>query len=173
MKIKPINVLFNILAIITVVAVGFVSFNFFSGAKGYAVVTDSMVPVFSRGDAVFIKETDFETLSEGDIVTVSFQDGSGYFTHRIVSIDYEAGMFRTKGDASDSEDPQPSMAEQVMGKVWYSVPLLGYISIFISSLNLIKISVILAIVVIILITLTTLIQKSKKSGSRGGSNEQI
>lgn len=173
MKIKPLNVLFNILAIITVVAVGFVSFNFISGAKGYAVITDSMVPVLNRGDAVFVKETDFETLNEGDIVTVSFQDGSGFFTHRIISIDYEAGMFKTKGDANENEDPQASMAEQIVGKVWYSVPILGYISIFISSLNLIKISVILAIVVIVLITLTTIIQKKKNTESRGGSNEQV
>lgn len=172
MKIKPLNVLFNILAIITVLAVGFVAFNVFSSAKGYAVVTNSMEPVFSRGDVVFVKKADFQSLNEGDIVTVEFHDGSGYFTHRIVSIDHDAGMFRTKGDASEREDPQPSMSEQVMGKVWYSVPLLGYISIMISSLNLIKISVILAVILIVLITLTTVIQKTKKSKTRGDSNEQ-
>ena len=172
MKIKPINVLFNILAIITVIAVGFVGFNIISGAKGYAVITDSMVPVFKKGDIVFVKETDFSSVNEGDILTVSFPDSSGYFTHRVVSVDRDAGMFRTKGDANESEDPQPSTAEQIVGKVWYSVPLLGYISIFISSMNLIKISVILAIVVIILVTATTIISKSKKSKTRGDSNEQ-
>lgn len=172
MKIKPLNVLFNILAIITVIAVGFVGFNIVNSAKGYAVITDSMSPVFNKGDIVFVKEVDFNSLNEDDIVTVEFQDGSGYFTHRITSIDYEAGMFRTKGDANESEDPQPSMAEQIKGKVWYSVPLLGYISIFISSLNLIKISVILGIVAIALITLTMIIQKSLKKRTRGDSNEQ-
>lgn len=172
MKIKPLNVLFNILAIVTVIAVGFVGFNVISSAKGYAVITDSMSPVFNRGDIVFVRQTDFSSLNEGDIVTVEFQDGSGYFTHRITSIDHEAGMFRTKGDANLSEDPQPSMAEQIKGKVWYSVPLLGYISIFISSIDTIKISVILGVVVIALIALTTIIQKSKKNRSRGDSNEQ-
>ena len=169
MKIKPINVLFNILAIITVIAVGFVGFNIISGAKGYAVITDSMVPVFKKGDIVFVKETDFASVNEGDILTVSFPDSSGYFTHRVVSVDREAGMFRTKGDANESEDPQPSTAEQIVGKVWYSVPLLGYVSIFISSMNLIKISVILAMVLIVIIALTTVIKKYK---SRGDSNEQ-
>lgn len=172
MKIKPLNVLFNILAIITAAAVVFVAFNIISGAKGYAVITDSMSPVFNRGDVVFVKKADFDSIREGDIVTVEFQDGSGYFTHRIISIDYDAGMFRTKGDANESEDPQPSAAEQIIGRVWYSVPLLGYISIFISSMNLIKISVIIAVVLIVLIALTTIIQKSKKSKSRGDSNEQ-
>lgn len=173
MKIKPLNVLFNILLIITVLATGFVAFNIFGSAKGYAVITDSMAPVFNRGDIVFVKKADFDTLSEGDIVTVAFQDGSGYFTHRITSVDYDAGMFRTKGDANESEDPQPSMAEQIQGKVWYSVPLLGYISIMISSFNLIKFSVVLAVIVILLIALTTVITKSKKSKTRGDSNEQV
>lgn len=172
MKIKPLNVLFNILVIITVIAVGFVAFNIISGAKGYAVVTDSMTPVFDRGSVVFVKKAEFSSLKEGDIVTVGFPDGGGYFTHRISSIDYEAEMFRTKGDANQSEDPQPSMKEQIAGRYWYSVPLLGYISIFISSMNLIKISVILAIILIVVITLTTILQKTKKSKSRGDSNEQ-
>lgn len=172
MKIKPLNVLFNIFVIITVIAVGFVGFNVFSRAKGYAVVTDSMVPVFSRGDVVFVRQADFDTLNEGDIVTVVFQDGSGYFTHRIASIDHEVGIFTTKGDANEAEDPQPSSASQIVGKVWYSVPLLGYVSIFISSLNMTKISVILAVVLIVIIALTAIIQKSRKSKSRGDSNEQ-
>lgn len=172
MKIKPLNVLFNILAIITAAAVIFVAFNVISGAKGFAVITDSMSPVFERGDAVFVKKCDFSAVNEGDIVTVMFPDESGYFTHRVTSVDRTAQMFRTKGDANETEDPQPSSAEQLAGKVWYSVPLLGYISIFISSLNLIKISVILAIVLIALVVLTTIIQKTKKSESRGDSNEQ-
>ncbi len=172
MKIKPLNVLFNILVIVTAAAVCFTAFNIFSGAKGFAVITDSMEPVFSRGDVVFVKQTDFNMINEGDIVTVAFPDGSGYFTHRITLIDYEAGMFRTKGDANESEDPQPSASEQIQGKVWYSVPVLGYISIAFSSLDLIKISVILAVVLIALIMTATIIQKTKKSKTRGDSNEQ-
>lgn len=162
MKIKPINVLFNILAIVTALAVIFVGFNIFGGAKGYAVVSDSMAPKFNKGDLVFVKTVEFNSLKEGDIVTVAFYDNSGYFTHKITKIDYEAGIIKTKGDANPSEDPSPSMAEQVVGKYWYSVPLLGYVSIYISSLNLIKISVILAVVLIVIITLSTIVSKTKK-----------
>ena len=64
MKLKPGNILFNMLAIITVVAVLFVGFNIFSGARGYAVVTDSMAPTLNRGDVVFVKQAEFETLKE-------------------------------------------------------------------------------------------------------------
>lgn len=157
------------LAILTVCAVIFVGFNIFSGAQGYAVVTDSMAPSINRGDVVFVKPVEFETLNEGDVVTVRFADGGGYFTHKIVSIDYIAGAIRTKGDANQSEDPQPSMSEQIMGKVWYSVPLLGYASIALNEMNPIKIGVVVAIILIIIIAASTLITILRK---RGGKNEQ-
>lgn len=168
MKIKPGNVLFNMLAVVTVLAVLFVGFNIFSGARGYAVVTDSMAPTLNRGDVVFVKQMEFESLNEGDIVTVQFADGSGFFTHKIVSIDYFAGAIRTKGDANESEDPQPSMSEQIMGKMWYSVPLLGYFSIAFNEMNVITLSVILAVVLIIITGASVLVSTKRK---RGGKNE--
>ncbi len=168
MKIKPINILFNMLAIITAVSVLFVCFNIFSGARGYAVVTDSMAPTLNRGDVVFVKKVDFNTLNKGDVVTVQFADGSGFFTHKIVSVDYIAGAIRTKGDANRSEDPQPSMSEQIVGKVWYSVPLLGYFSIAFNEMNMITVSVSLAAVLMGIIAVSTIISKTRK---RGGKNE--
>ncbi len=156
------------LAIITVLCVGFVFFNIFSGARGYSVVTDSMAPSINRGDVVFVKQTEFSELKQGDVVTVQFADGSGYFTHKIVSVDYDAEAIRTKGDANQSEDPQPSMSEQIVGKVWYSVPLLGYFSIAFNEINLITLSVIIATVLIGIITVSTVISKVRK---RGGKNE--
>ena len=171
MKIRPLNVLFNILAIITAIAVVFVAFNIFSGAKGYAVITDSMSPDINRGDAVFVKKADFGSLKQGDVVTVAFPDGSGYFTHRIIAIDYDAQVIRTKGDANQSRDPQPSSNEQIVGKVWYSVPLLGYFSIALSSLGAVKMSVILAVAAIVLISLSTAASKLKKAKTRGDKDE--
>lgn len=171
MKIKPLNIVFNILAIITVLAGAFVCFNILGGARGYSVITDSMAPNIKKGDVVFVRKADFNSLNEGDIVTVAFADGSGYFTHRITKIDHEIGAFRTKGDANQSEDPQPSQSEQIVGKLWYSVPLLGYASIISNQLGMVKISVILAITVIVLITVTAIAEKIKKSKVRGDSNE--
>lgn len=172
MKIKPLNILFNILAIITLIAVGFTAFNILSGARGYAVVTDSMSPKINKGAVVFVKECEFDQLRENDIVTVRFPDSNGYFTHRIVSIDYDAGIFRTKGDANEKEDPQPSMKEQIIGKLWYAVPALGYISIFISSLDIIKASVILAVIAIVVITAAAVAQKIRKYERKDDGNEQ-
>ncbi len=169
MKIRFFGILFNILSIFTVVTVIFIGFNIFSGARGYAVVTDSMAPTLNRGDVVFVKPADFESLNEGDIVTVQFIDGNGYFTHKIVSIDYIAGAVRTKGDANESEDPQPSMSEQIVGKMWYSVPFLGYISIALNEIGAIKLGVIISVILIITIVISTVLISTRK---RGGKNEQ-
>ncbi len=166
MKIKPINILFNIFVIFTALVVVFVCFNTFAGARGYAVVTDSMAPTLKRGDVVFVKPAEFDELNVGDIVTVQFPDGSGYFTHEIVSIDYIAGAIRTKGEANESEDPQPSMGELVVGKVWYSVPLLGYISIFVNQVNQVTLSIILSIILIAVIAVSTLVSVLRKRGGK-------
>ena len=63
-RVKPKvgNVLFNILAIITVISVGFVAFNLLSGAKGYAVTSDSMAETLHRGDLVFSKKPSSQSL---------------------------------------------------------------------------------------------------------------
>ena len=68
MKIR--NILFNILAIVTVIAVVFVGFNLISGAKGYAVSSPSMKDTLNVGDIVFVKPVAFEELQVGDVVTV-------------------------------------------------------------------------------------------------------
>lgn len=164
MKIKPLNILFNMFVIFTVAVVVFVGVNIFSGADGYVVMTDSMAPTLNRGDIVFVKETNLESLSEGDIVTVEFPDGSGHFTHKIVSIDYISGTVRTKGDANENEDPQPSMIEQIVGEMWYSVPLFGYISIALGEVDMIKVSVVLAVILIVMIAASIIISNLRKRG---------
>ena len=48
-KIKIRNVLFNILAIVTVIAVAVIAVCVFTGTKGYAVTSDSMADKYVCG----------------------------------------------------------------------------------------------------------------------------
>ncbi|MBP9989305.1 MAG: signal peptidase I, partial [Ruminococcus sp.] len=154
--------------IITVAAVGFSLFNIFSGAKGYSVTSDSMKPYLNRGDVVFSKHVDFNSLRVGDVVTASVDNSKGYFTHRIVDIDKEKKTISTKGDNNLSVDPMDTGAEKIVGKMWYSVPLLGYFSIFLSGNSLITGLIILVIIAVVLIGLNIIFEKKK---SRGDINE--
>lgn len=165
-KIKVGNVLYNILAIITVIAVLFVGFNLITGAKGYAVTSNSMAEKLNRGDVVFSRKVSFEELKEGDIVTVRINEKS-FFTHRIVDIDTEKRTVTTKGDANDVNDPMPSKAEMIEGRMVYSVPFFGYISILFNGGSNMTLLIVLIILAAVLIAVNTVItRKQKMRGDR-------
>ncbi len=158
------------LAIITAISVVFVLFNLVTGAKGYAVTSDSMKDTFNRGDVVFSRPCNFEELKVGDIVTVGVADSDGYFTHRIVDIDSEKKTVTTKGDNNNSVDPMDTASSQIVGKVWYSVPLLGYLSIYLAGLTRTTGLIILATIAVALISINFILEKKQKR--RDNDNEQ-
>jgi signal peptidase I len=170
-KIRIRNVLFNFFAILTLAAVVFIGFNLFSGAKGYAVTSPSMEDTLVRGDIVFVKAVSFEELKVGDVVTVRSTDGKYFFTHRVVGIDGENRTVTTKGDANNSDDPMPSEAERIVGKMWYKVPLLGYLSIFFLNFSRSTGLIILAVVAVALVAINSAVIKTKSKKKRGDSDE--
>ena len=170
MKIRIRNVLFNFLAILTVISVIFVGFNLVSGAKGYAVTSNSMADTLKRGDVVFVKPVTFDELQVGDVVTVESADGKFHFTHRIVEINKAEGTVSTRGDANDSDDPMPTDGEKIVGKMWYKVPLLGYLSVLFLNFSRTTGLIILASVAVILVVANTVFSKIKTK-KRGDSDE--
>ena len=159
-KIKVRNVLFNFLAIITVIAVGVVGFNLITGTKCYAVTSDSMADRLVRGDAVFSKPVSFDELKAGDIITVKVGN-AGYFTHRIVDIDKKARKVTTRGDANAVDDPMPAEENRIVGRMLFSVPFLGYLSIAFAGMSGYKALIILVIIAAVLISATAILQKKK------------
>lgn len=171
-KVKPANILFNIFMIIAVLAAGFVGFNLVTGTKGYAVVSDSMKETLNKGDVVFVRETDFDSLNVGDVITVKVGD-KGYFTHRIVDIDYESQTVKTKGDANPSNDPGRTESKMIVGKMWYKLPLAGYLSIWLGGSTAKKGIIILTVAACVLIALNSIIAaKNKNRRKEDDGNEQ-
>ncbi len=99
--------------------------NDFPTVFGYGsaeVVSDSMETEISRGDWIIVRrENSYEV---GDIVT--FKDGSGYTTHRIIAT-LEDGRYQTQGDNNDSPDAIPVFPKQVVGSVRLVIPNMGRI----------------------------------------------
>src|SRR5690606_13778233 len=65
----------------------------------------------------------------GDIVTfVGTSVNTTPTTHRIVGIESEAGetLFITKGDANEEEDYRRVGEDEILGKVFLSIPYAGY-----------------------------------------------
>ena len=73
------------------------------GYDAYSVVSGSMEPAIPTGSMVFSKETSFDKLKEGDVITFMISDEQTV-THRIKRINTDKEKFTTKGDANDVED---------------------------------------------------------------------
>lgn len=170
MKIR--NILFNILAIVTVLAVVFVGFNLISGAKGYAVTSPSMEETLGVGDIVFVKPVTFEELQVGDVVTVASSDRKSFFTHRVVEINKNDRTVTTRGDANGADDPMPTEADRIVGRMWYSVPLLGYLSMVLNfSMSHDKWLIVHVLIAVVLILVNIVLPKIFKKKKRGDSDE--
>ena len=98
----------------------------------YVVLSGSMEPEISSGDAVIVKSVDPADIESGDVITFVRAGESTPVTHRVVEVvDSEEDLaFRTKGDANDAPDPAPVPAENVTGEVWIVLPYVGHVVMF-------------------------------------------
>ncbi len=107
-----------------------------TGAKPLTVLSGSMTGTYDIGDVVIVRPVDPATLQVGDVITFQpVSDDPALTTHRIVEVTYgsEGTRFVTQGDANGAVDLEPVTPEQVMGEVWYSVPVVGYASVWMAS----------------------------------------
>ena len=108
-----------------------------AGATPLAVLTPSMEPTLPVGTLVVVKPTPPQEIRLGDVITYQIKPGEpAVVTHRVVevrSISTGAVEFLTKGDNNDAADGTVVTAPQLKGKVWYSVPLAGFISMAVGA----------------------------------------
>ncbi len=103
-----------------------------------AVLSGSMSPTFNRGDAVVVEKLDDEEkddLEVGDII--QYISGTKYVIHRIVEITNDSSgnkQFITKGDYNNTNDSDAVSLDNVVGKVMFSIPFIGYPSVWLSGL---------------------------------------
>lgn len=95
-----------------------------------AVESNSMIPVFYKGDILVLKGAAPDEFEVGDVIVYSVKSRQVPVVHRIVKINPD-GSFQTKGDANsgqlDFEYYIPP--ENVHGKVVVIVPYLGWVKI--------------------------------------------
>lgn len=102
-----------------------------------AVLSGSMSPTFNRGDAVVIKklsDREKRALNKGDVI--QFISGTKFVVHRIKDItndEYGNELFITKGDHNNTVDADKVHLENVIGKVEFVVPFIGYPSVWLSG----------------------------------------
>lgn len=108
-----------------------------TGATPLTVLTSSMRPTLPPGTLVVVSPTAPADLRIGDVITFQIRSGDPTLvTHRIIGIDTSSSgerSFRTQGDNNPSPDPDAILAEQVNGRLWYSVPLIGWANTALNS----------------------------------------
>lgn len=93
--------------------------------KIMAVLSGSMAPAIPTGSLVLVvPQSHYKT---GEVVT--FTGGQIPTTHRITEVRADNGQsfYSTKGDANNAADFGQISQKQILGKVFLSVPLAGYL----------------------------------------------
>lgn len=103
-----------------------------SGSTPYTILTGSMRPTYPPGTLVVVKPADVAELRVGTPITYQIRSGEpDVVTHRIVAIQQSGRgitTYITRGDNNNSDDENPVQIGQIRGKVWYSVPYVGYVN---------------------------------------------
>lgn len=118
------------------------------------VASPSMTGAIEAGDAIIIKKSD--SYAVGDVITYFPEDESFSVTHRIVRM--EGDKFYTKGDANQSEDSDPVLIEQIVGKVAVKLDKVGYFIEWLKS----PVGIIFAATFIVLLILIIVIEDKRR-----------
>ncbi|QYH35310.1 signal peptidase I [Salinibacterium sp. M195] len=108
-----------------------------AGAMPLTVLTSSMEPGLPPGTLIVVKPIETNDIVRGDVITYQIESGkAGVITHRVTAITNSSDGTRTftlQGDNNDIADELQVLPVQVQGKLWYSVPWIGYVSNFVNG----------------------------------------
>ena len=157
------RVMLILLAAVLAITVGMLAYDKFvkkskiPSVFGYSmliIASPSMTGAIEAGDAIIIKKSD--SYAVGDVITYFPADESFSVTHRIVRT--EGNKFYTKGDANQSEDPDPVLIEQIAGKVAVKLDKVGYFIGWLKS----PAGIIIAAAFIVLLILIIVIEDKRR-----------
>ena len=100
-----------------------------------AVLSGSMEPELKVGSLVVTCPVEPEAIVVGDIITFRPASvGENMITHRVIGIWQSSSLyFETKGDATDKPDPFTVPARNLVGKICFHIPYLGYFTEFLKT----------------------------------------
>lgn len=119
------------------------------GTRSMVVLSGSMEPSIPVGSIIFVAKDIFYQTGE----VVSFKNSQGItVTHRIIDKLAENGavVFKTKGDANNTQDNELVTSGKIIGKKVFVLPYLGRITAFLKTpVGFIALVVIPAVIFII------------------------
>ena len=113
--------------------------SFASGSLGVApvvIVSGSMEPIIKRGDVVVYKKIDYKEIEIGDIIVYNLN--SIRVVHRVISFKNSSNgeiLLVTKGDNNSYKDSNPVKKSQLVGKLLFIIPKMGYPTIWFNEIT--------------------------------------
>ncbi len=101
--------------------------------KPITMLTDSMAPMFSRGDVVIYKELDEAELEKIDKDTIiMYSVGDKNIVHRVIDVKKIDGniLYQTKGDNNNVSDTMLVSPNQIKGKYVFHIKYIGFPSVW-------------------------------------------
>lgn len=112
-------------------------FTFLAPHFGWRVDTvysGSMEPELKPGGVVITRPVEASGIKAGDIITFYCPLSQQMTSHRVIAVEEGSSLnFRTKGDANEDADPFIVPAQNVVGKVCFRLPYLGYAAQFVKT----------------------------------------
>jgi signal peptidase len=113
---------------------------FMTGVFSYqpqVIMSNSMVPVFSRGAMVIVEKVDAMDVRVGDII--QYKTTERMITHRVIEIDTTDDgtgerVYITQGDNSPNPDEKPVQLAQVVGIIRAQIPYVGYPTVWLREI---------------------------------------
>jgi len=98
------------------------------------IVSGSMDPALAVGDIAIVVKVPTETIKVGDIIDYKLTRKVDV-VHRVVAVQQTGNevQFATKGDANSGEDLEPVISENVIGKVIFKFPKVGWLAVVVKS----------------------------------------
>lgn len=131
---KGIKIAIKIGRILSTLIIVFIAFlvvattvSEFKGYRVLVVVSSSMSPAIKQGSMVLVKNA--TEAKKGDIITYRLRiDPRSLVTHRVVEVVKinNEDQYRVKGDAVPQPDLELINKSQLIGKIVFSIPYLGF-----------------------------------------------
>lgn len=125
----------NLLIVVVIVFLGILVAILFLprilGYQGLSVISGSMEPNIPIGSLVYAKSATYEEIKVDDVI--SYKLGTSIVTHRVYSKDDANQTITTKGDANEVVDGNELTISEVIGKVDFSIPYIGYLTIYVKT----------------------------------------
>lgn len=147
------------------------------GFTPYTVISGSMEPEYHVGSLIYVRDVEPEDVKIGDAITFVLNEDLAVATHQVYDIDYENSRFYTQGiankdaDGNILHDAAPVHFNNLIGKPYFTIPYLGYLSDYLTKPPGMYIGISVFIVLLMLMFIPDIINKiddndkKKRSGS--------